>query len=106
MQTVVVYHHSVHPTGISIPIKVKKEQSYISPHALLTGSGPCLICFALFLILVALIVILVFPYDIHGIGYGGDTIIIYNDTQVFPTSWQIQSAAVSYDDARLNVDVY
>ena len=89
--------------GLSISARQKRELP--SFQARLFRSGPCLLCIALFFILIALIILLFAENNQIGYGFGGDTVIIYNGTMIWPTRWSANTLVATYDKPH-SVDLY
>ena len=89
--------------GLSISARQKRELPSFKTR--LFRSGPCLLCIALFLILIALIILLFAENEYDGYGYSGDAVIVYNGTEVWPTRWSAGSHVSTYDTPH-SVDLY
>ena len=101
-----VYSIIVH-VGLPIFIRQKKEPRSWSFQEQLFRSGPCLLCIALFFILIALIAIAVLssPYSYGSIGFNDDSVIVYNGTEFWPTKWLAFTQMDPFDTPHL-VDIY
>ena len=86
-------------------ISARQKNKPPSFKARLFRSGPCLLCIALFFILIALIFLLSAEYSYNGYGFGDDAVIVYNGTEIWPTRWFAYSL-VGYFDKPHVFDLY
>ena len=91
--------------GLPVFIRQKKEPRSWSFQEQLFRSGPCLLCIALFFILIVLIGVLASSYSYGTVGFNDDSVIVYNGTEYWPTKWLAYVEMDPYDTPHL-VDIY